>query len=315
VSNLLHDAQYRSVDHLLVHEAQAGDVAALGALLERYRPAMFAVALAVLGKPGDAQDAVQDAMLTALTRIRDLRDPDAVGPWLKTIVRNCCRMQLRANVPVPVADELPSPHLIDAADPARLLEDEAARDWVWHGVEQLSEPLRVVTLLRYFTGITTYDRIAALCEIPIGTVRSRLSKARAILARQLRDAAAQAHTDVSALIATRRREAEQTLQSGPRSYAAALRDSWHPELNTTWPDGRRTRGVEPVIDLLDRSSGAGVELRLAGVVASRQIVIWEADVLNPPDDPHHCPAGAAWLMWLDAGRVSRLRLFNEPHTA
>jgi hypothetical protein len=70
-----------------------------------------------------------------------------------------------------------------------------------------------------------------------------------------------------------------------------------------------------VIGLLDRSTGAGVVQRLPTVVASRQIVIWETEILNPPEDPYHCPAGSAWVMWFDAGRVSRLRLFTEPHAA
>jgi RNA polymerase sigma factor (sigma-70 family) len=181
----VHDARSRTAELLLVRDAQAGDVAALGVLLDRYRSAMLAVALGVLGRPSDAEDAVQDAMLTALGRIQDLRDPGAVGPWLKMIVRNCCRMHVRANLPVPVADQLPGPRLAEAADPALLLEDHAARDWVWHAVEQLSEPLRVVTLLRYFTGVKTYEQIGAVCGIPVGTVRSRLSKARSALARQL----------------------------------------------------------------------------------------------------------------------------------
>lgn len=321
MSDLLHhtpssDVRSRSAERLLVRDAQAGDVAALGMLLDRYRPALFAVALGVLGKPSDAEDAVQEAMLTALGRIGDLRDPDAVGPWLKMITRNCCRMHLRAKVPVPMAEEqLPPVRVTDAqaADPALLLEQHAARDWVWHAVEQLSEPLRVVTLLRYFTGITTYDRIAAFCGIPVGTVRSRLNKARTVLARQLHEAAAQAHSDVAANTAARRREAEQTLLPGPGERAATLRDAWLPELRTVWPDGKHTLGVDPVIDLLDRSAGAGVEQRLTTVVASGQIVIWETEIVNPPEDPRHCPAGSAWLMRLDAGRVGRLRLYLEPH--
>ena len=261
---------------------------------------MLAVALGVLGRPSDAEDAVQDAMLTALGRIQDLRDPGAIGPWLKMIVRNCCRMHVRANLPVPVAEPLPVPRLAEAADPALLLEDHAARDWVWHAVEQLSEPLRLVTLLRYFTGVKTYEQIGAVCGIPVGTVRSRLSKARSALARHLRESAAQAHAGASAIAAARRREAEQILLPGPREYAAVLRDAWHPRLRTVWPDGRHTHGVDPVIDLLDRSTVAGVRQRLTTVVASRQIVIWEAEMLSPPEDPYHCPAGAAWLMWLDA---------------
>jgi RNA polymerase sigma factor (sigma-70 family) len=309
----VHDARSRTAELLLVRDAQAGDVAALGVLLDRYRPAMLAVALGVLGRPSDAEDAVQDAMLTALGRIQDLRDPGAIGPWLKMIVRNCCRMHLRANLPVPVANRLPVPRLAEAADPALLLEDHAARDWVWHAVGQLSEPLRVVTLLRYFTGVMTYEQIGAVCGIPVGTVRSRLSKARSALARQLRESAARAHADVRAIAAARRREAEQILLPGPREYAAVLRDAWHPRLQTMWPDGRHTNGVDPVIGLLDRSTGAGVEQRLTTVVASGQIVIWETEIRNPPEDPYHCPAGSAWLMRFDAGRVSRLRLFHEPH--
>ena len=290
-------------------------MAALGVLLDKYRPAMLAVALGVLGRPSDAEDAVQDAMLTALGRIQDLRDPGAIGPWLKIIVRNCCRMHVRTGLPVPVADPLPAYSVAETADPSALLEHHATRDWVWHAIGQLSEPLRLVTLLRYFTGLMTYEQIGAVCGIPVGTVRSRLSKARSSLARQLRESAAQAHADVRAITAVRRREAEQILLPDRREYATALRDAWHPRLQTVWPDGRHTVGVDPVIGLLDRSTGAGVVQRLPTVVASRRIVIWETEILNPPEDPYHCPAGSAWVMWLDAGRVSRLRLFHEPHAA
>jgi RNA polymerase sigma factor (sigma-70 family) len=311
----VHSTRSRTAELLLVSEAQSGDVAALSVLLERYRPALLAVALAVLGRPSDAEDAVQDTMLVALGRIQDLRDPGAIGPWLKMIVRNCCRMHVRANLPVPVAEPLPVSRLAQATDPAVLLEDHASRDWVWHAIEQLSEPLRVVTLLRYFTGVMTYEQIGAICGIPVGTVRSRLSKARSTLARHLRDSASQAHDDVQAITAARRREAEQILLPTSRDYAEALGEAWHPRLRTVWPDGRHTLGVDPVIDLLDRSTDAGVVQRLQGVVASRQIVIWETSIVNPPEDPYHCPAGSAWVMWFDASRVNRLRLFHQPHAA
>ena len=76
--------------------AQAGDVASLGTLLTRHRPAQLAVAYAVLGAGPDAEDAVQEAALLALRRIGDLRDPAAAGPWLKMIVRNASRRPLRS---------------------------------------------------------------------------------------------------------------------------------------------------------------------------------------------------------------------------
>jgi DNA-directed RNA polymerase specialized sigma24 family protein len=78
-------------DTELVRAAQAGDGTSLGVLFGRHRAAMYAVALAILGAGPDAEDGVQDAALIAIGRLGDLRDPEAVGPWLRGIVRNTCR--------------------------------------------------------------------------------------------------------------------------------------------------------------------------------------------------------------------------------
>ncbi|MER6223080.1 sigma factor [Streptomyces sp900105755] len=67
----------RGEDAVLTRAAQAGEVAALGLLLERHRAGMRAVALSLLGTGPDAEDVVQDAALTALRRIGDVRDPGA----------------------------------------------------------------------------------------------------------------------------------------------------------------------------------------------------------------------------------------------
>ena len=88
----------------LVLAAQQGDAAALGALLARHEAGMRAVAVQLLGYGGEADDAVQDAMLIALQRITDLRDPAAAGPWLRSIVRNAGRQYLRTTKPVTISD-------------------------------------------------------------------------------------------------------------------------------------------------------------------------------------------------------------------
>ncbi|WP_396230432.1 RNA polymerase sigma factor, partial [Frankia sp. ACN1ag] len=180
-------------------------------MLARHRGEMMAVALAVLGRSAEAEDAVQDAMFLALSRIKDLRDPGAVGPWLKTIVRNCCRMQLRTRTPVPIGGLADESLRGSESDPSQTLERHAARDWVWHAMEQLSPPLRLVTMLRYFTDAMTYEQIAAMCGVPVGTVRSRLSTARAKLSQELLTGASSPHQDMTALTAARWQEAEQTL--------------------------------------------------------------------------------------------------------
>ncbi|MDQ0306249.1 DNA-directed RNA polymerase specialized sigma24 family protein [Kitasatospora herbaricolor] len=73
----------------LVPGTRTGEVAALGALLERHRAGIRAVAVSLLGNAPDADDAVQDASLIALRRIGDLRQPDrqpdSVGGWLRVL--------------------------------------------------------------------------------------------------------------------------------------------------------------------------------------------------------------------------------------
>jgi RNA polymerase sigma-70 factor (ECF subfamily) len=179
-----------------------GDAAALGLLFARHRAGMHAVALALLGHSQDAEDAVQEAALIALRRIGDIRDPDAAGPWLRMVVRNACRAQLRKTSAIPVAE----PALAVAVDrsqgppdPAEVLDRHALRDWAWSALEDLSPGLRLVTMLRYFTDVTSYEDIAALCATPVGTVRSRLSQARAKLAGALLSSADLVHDDATAL--------------------------------------------------------------------------------------------------------------------
>ncbi|MEV8563141.1 sigma-70 family RNA polymerase sigma factor [Streptomyces sp. NPDC051917] len=77
-------------DAALTRAARSGDVSALALLLERHRPAIRAVALSLLGPGPDVDDVMQEAALVALRRIVDVRDPEAVGPWLRMVVRNSC---------------------------------------------------------------------------------------------------------------------------------------------------------------------------------------------------------------------------------
>jgi RNA polymerase sigma factor (sigma-70 family) len=297
----------------LVRRAQTGDPAGLGLLLTRHRAGMFGVALSLVGYGPDAEDAMQDAALIALRRIGDLRDPDAVAPWLRAIVRNACRARLRADRPIPVDHAVLAGWPAGGPDPDELLDRHALRDWVWHALGGLTPALRMVAMLRYFTDLTDYDAIAAACAIPVGTVRSRLHQARAKLSEALLATADAAHDDVGALIAARRREAEDALRATP---AAAMPALFSPTMTVFWPSGRRTIGTGYLIRAMESDLNHGVRHELANVVASRELVIWEANLFNPPDDPLHCPPGAVWLHTLRAGRVHRLRIVHKvrnPH--
>jgi RNA polymerase sigma-70 factor, ECF subfamily len=82
-------------DAELVRMAQGGDVTSLGTLLERHRAPLHALALRMLGHAPQAQDAVQDTFLIALRNIERLREPEAVGGWLRAVLRNVCLERIR----------------------------------------------------------------------------------------------------------------------------------------------------------------------------------------------------------------------------
>ena len=83
-------------DAELTRAAQAGDAGSLGVLLARHEAGMRAVPLGMIGYGPDTDDVLQDAALVAVRRITDVRNPAAVGPWLRAVVRNECRMWLRS---------------------------------------------------------------------------------------------------------------------------------------------------------------------------------------------------------------------------
>ena len=272
---------------------------------------MRATAISQLGYRPEADDAVQDAALIALRHIGDVRDPVAVGAWLRAIVRNVCRGLARQPAAVPVDDLTPFMPWSDALDPQEALDRSASRDWAWHAVGELPAELQAVTLLRYFTRLDAYEQIAAVCDIPVGTVRSRLNAARSRLAVALLATAESAHDDIGALTRRRWAEGEHILAAaGQGSFESALADRWSPHVDVTWSKGKRTRGFDYMVRVMNRDIGAGVRQRLSRVVASQDVTIWETEVDNPPDDPHHCPPGVIWLQSAVGGRVRRLRIFH-----
>lgn len=286
-------------DEELARTARAGDVAAFAALTERHRPGMRATAIALLGYTDEAEDAVQDAVLTALRRLGDLRDPAAAGPWLKAIVRNTCRMMLRAHRPLPVAE----PGLLL---PPRTDETDDTPDWVRSALAELSAPIRDVTLLRYFSGFSSYREIAELCGIPAETVGSRLRDGRRILARRLRETAGAAHAESAGPAgATRAQAADHFAAMHAGRYHRVVEEWYRPDAQVVVLGGL-TGDRSTLTAMLDYTLGGGVRARLHDATASGDTLIWESDFLNPADDPGHCPPRMAMLFRIRGGRVARL---------
>ncbi len=276
---------------------------------------MRAVVIRAIGWTPDVDDVVQDAMLSAIRALDELREPLAVGSWLQKIALNTSRMRLRtrpAATPTVLADRLADPK----PSPEQILESHALRDWIWSSLDELSEALQQVVLLRYFSSAHSYSEIAAMCGVPIGTVRSRLNQARARLAKTMRDNAERSHRGASTLTAEREQVAVQLLSSASHgSFASALADIASPGVHIVSPDGAHERGRKRLETIMESDLQAGVEQKLTQVVAGSHLTIWECDLQSPPWDPSHCPPAVLWMLTHQGTQVDEIRLFHPVTTA
>src|SRR4051812_27964149 len=171
----------------LVEAARRGDRDAFEALVRQEVAGVYRTALAILGSAPDAEDVTQDAFVSAWRNLRTLREPERFDAWLGRIVVNTSRMSLRRRravreIPVQEPSETP---LVDGrqpeADPAAIAIEAIAFD---RAFDRLSIEDRQLLALTYVDDRRLED-VARLLEIPVGTVKSRLSRARAALAKAL----------------------------------------------------------------------------------------------------------------------------------
>lgn len=299
-------------DTELVLAARDGNAAAFGALLERHRPRMLAAALAIVGYRAEAEDAVQETCLIALMHLASLREPGAVGPWLLMIVRRACLQTQRRG-----RREVSGESVLDAIDERPSIHDRIEqlelREWVWNALQQLPETLRITTMIRHFGSYDSYEELAVILGIPIGTVRSRLSEARRKLATTLL-----AHAPgVDDAVRARSRERS-------TFWRAAFGDIFHRGDSTTfishfdrdltigWSSGKSLRGRQHLASEIDGDLEAGVRLEVEHVISDGGIIVVEGRFVNPPNAPTHCPPGIALVLRQPEDRATAIRLHLAP---
>ena len=166
----------------LVVRAREGDHDAFSELAAGSIERLLRLARLIVRDPDRADDAVQDALVTAWLDIRGLRDPDRFDAWLnKVLVRSCYRSagrdRRRASREVPI---LP----IDAAAVPDSQQTVALRDQLDRGFRRLPVDQRAVLVLHHYLSLPDRDT-ADVLGVPIGTVKSRLHRATAALRAEL----------------------------------------------------------------------------------------------------------------------------------
>ena len=169
----------------LVGRAQAGDRSAYGELAERFQPTVYAVALARLRNPTEAQELTQDVFLHGMRKLPQLRDAQCFAGWLRQITVRMAINRLTRRGPLQKVES----EVLDSAEAAgvnpldRLVQSEQAAE-LYQALEQL-KPVDRATLVAFYIRGRTLKQMSREFETPIGTIKRRLHVARNRLRVQL----------------------------------------------------------------------------------------------------------------------------------
>ncbi|MFF5447981.1 RNA polymerase sigma factor [Streptomyces sp. NPDC012888] len=173
-------------DGVLTVRASEGDEDAFAVLVRRHSGRLLALAQHLLGNRADAEDAVQEAFISAWRRLPEFRHGASFGTWMYRIVTNRCLNTLRRRPPPLPLDGIPEPAAVDArSSPPRVAESDAAAAALARALLALQPDLRACWVLRELHGLH-YDEIARVVGGSEPTVRGRLVRARRALMEAMR---------------------------------------------------------------------------------------------------------------------------------
>jgi len=176
----------------LVTRARAGDRGAYGLLVERFQPTVYAVALARVRNPAEAQELAQEVFLHGMRKLSQLRDPHCFAGWLRQITVRMALNRLTRRGPLRSVES----EALDRAEAAgagpldSLVRAEQAAE-LYRGLERL-KPVDRATLMAFYIRGRSLKQMSREFETPVGTIKRRLHVARRRLKMALEKAAGKA---------------------------------------------------------------------------------------------------------------------------
>lgn len=185
----------RDVDQQLVERVQRGDKRAFELLVSKYQRRIFRLLSRMIRDPAEIEDVAQEAFVKAYRALANFRGESAFYTWLYRIAINTAKNHLVSQgrrVPTTTANDVEEAEafedaalLREVATPDSMLQSRQVAEAVNRAIEKLPEELRTAIVLRELEGLS-YEEIAETMACPIGTVRSRIFRAREAIANELR---------------------------------------------------------------------------------------------------------------------------------
>ena len=187
------DSKFQYTDEELISRFQNGDEQAYIALVNRYKDKLINFVYRLVNDRDQAEDIIQDTMLKLYTHKHYYRNIAKFSTWIYTIAGNFAKTELRKKKTRKVTNnsqlgyedrdyDPPS----NEPSPQKLVEDDFINSKIHDAIDNLPEHFRIVTVLRDIEKLP-YEEISSIVEIPLGTVKSRINRARLQLQKDLKD--------------------------------------------------------------------------------------------------------------------------------
>lgn len=183
-----------NVDQVLIERVQSGDKNAFNLLVTKYQHKVANLVMRYLKNHSDVSDVTQEAFIKAYRALPNFRGDSAFYTWLYRIAVNCAKNHLVASGRKPPCSDIDiddaeiydgGEALREQASPEKLLLTNEIKQVVFSTIEKLPDDLRTAINLRELDGLS-YEEIAEIMECPVGTVRSRIFRAREAIDKQLK---------------------------------------------------------------------------------------------------------------------------------
>ncbi|MBC7923032.1 MAG: sigma-70 family RNA polymerase sigma factor [Ferruginibacter sp.] len=294
-----------------IKAAQTGEEAAWNVLYRHYYPGLYSLALRRCGNPPAAKDAVQDTFMIAYLKLAQLKEVATFDGWIKKILIHRCYRALRHHRRHVDLDKIP-------LESDAWWEDELNRKFdrlstqsrLYTAFARLPEVLRSTLLLRYFSSFQSYEQMAAILGVPVGTVRSRLNQAKLKLLAQW-----QQHPDASPKTWN---ECEEWNGFYQATYAGIhtqdecknrFMNHLQNDLQISLTNQKAITGSWFFERKITEDQRSGSWLKPDCVVSCGNVSVVEASHYNSSEYPDHCPPVSVSVLYRHQGKVSKMHLY------
>ncbi|WP_018612562.1 RNA polymerase sigma factor [Segetibacter koreensis] len=296
-----------------VKAALAGNTSAWNMLYRHNYARLYAKALSICSNTAAAKDAVQDTFIQAYLKLNQLKDPAAFPGWLMTILMRSCYHTKQDNFLINYNNVFPLPK-------EKYWEDEinnkielfARQAKLYSTLCYLPDTLQSVLLLRYFSNWKSYEQMAKILSIPVGTVRSRLNQAKQKLREHwLKDSvdnekAFQESNEWNHFYSNYFETVHFSLNNREKFI-----QHFDKNLELIFTSGKTAFGrklIEKEIeeDLLHGSVFADVQVMTAGTLS-----IVEVRNIHSKEYPDRCPDSGIFVLYRRQNKVNRLNFHNS----